>query len=418
MSAPRERSRVAFVDWLRLVAALQMISGHTLDAVLADELRTGAIYGLWVQLRGLTAPAFLVASGISFALASKLDDDGAYRALRARDGARLRRVVRSAWLVVLGTLLHALDAPWIVDVLHCIGATLLGLDLLVTLLPRSRQVGLASLMIGAALVALAAPIDHAIGAEAHAGPARLVLAWLDHDGGSLFPLVPWAAYVFLGVAIARVALPEGARTPSRTSAARLAAIALSALLLARGLEVAGAWGIVPAATASDWSSHPAVVLERLGLVLLTASLLSVVAARARLPAALTALAGETLALYVVHLLVLYAAGVGPAELFPHALGLGPSMALAAGMLALSVAVALAWGRLWPPIEARLLPRLAARGARRDPSIQAGRQGAASPGAGSSEPTRLGTATRSPSRTAITSPSNSARASSMKGRVEP
>lgn len=346
------RSRVAFVDWLRLAAALQMITGHTVDAVLVEAARASIVFDVWTRLRGLTAPAFLLASGISFALASRLDDEAAYAGLRSRHGSRRRRIVRSAWLVVLGTLLHAFDAPWLVDVLQCVGVTLLALDLAVTLLPRPRDVTTVVALAALATLAVALPLDRAILADDHRGLARYALAWIDRDGGSLFPLIPWAFYPFAGVLVARIALPAGARTAPRSVVAKLlfcaGALAVFSWTLDRGLE---------APRADTWSSHPAVVLGRTSAVLALAGALAAAGARWDLPRWGTALAGETLALYVTHLLVLFAPEIGPGRLWAHELTPARSLGLAAVMVAGSVGVALAWARLWPPLEARWFPFL-------------------------------------------------------------
>lgn len=349
MTAPAQRSRVAFVDWLRLLAALQMITGHTIDAVLEDGARATGVFATWTQIRGLTAPAFLLASGISFGLATRLDDEAAYVALRTREGARRRRVIRSVWLVALGTLLHAFDAPWIIDVLQCVGATLLVLDLLVTLTPRASTLVATVGMLAGTVITMALPLDAAIEPSGHAGLARWAFAWIDHDGGSLFPLVPWAFYVLVGLVVGRLAIPSGARTAGRTIVLRLVALAALASVAA---WIAHAWR---SPTADDWSSHPAVLLGRTGAVLALAAALAAVSLRLELPAWGTTLAGETLALYVFHLLVLFAEGIGPARLWPHALSLAESCSLAAAMVVASGGVALAWARVWPPLEARWLP---------------------------------------------------------------
>jgi acyltransferase len=364
------RSRVAFVDWLRLVAALQMITGHTLDAVLVDGAREGDVFHTWTQIRGLTAPAFLLASGVSFALASRLEDAGAYAALRAREGARRRRVVRSAWLVVLGTLLHAFDAPWVIDVLQCVGLTLLGLDLVVTLAPRPEHVSRAALVGALAILAVALPIERAIVPEDHGGLARYALGWIDRDGGSLFPLIPWAFYVLTGVVVARLTIGEGARTAARVVVARLVALAIGAGVLAWMAD-----RFLDAPTAATWSSHPAILLGRTGVVLLLAASLAALGARLELPRWATVLAGETLALYVVHLLVLFAEGVGPGRVWAHALSLEASLVLALAMLAGSVAVALGWARVWPPLEARWMPWLRAPRSTLPPDARAAKNGA-------------------------------------------
>ena len=56
--------RVLFVDVLRLLALLQMIDGHTLDAVLSESVRTGEGFETYRFVRGLVSVAFLVVAGI------------------------------------------------------------------------------------------------------------------------------------------------------------------------------------------------------------------------------------------------------------------------------------------------------------------------------------------------------------------
>ncbi len=349
------KDRVGFVDWLRLIASLSMIQGHVIDAVLDDASRVGALYATWSWARGLTAPAFLVASGLSFFVASRLDDEAAYAVRRTTPGARRRRIVRSAWLVVMGTLLHAGEAPWIIDVLQCVGVSLLVLDGVVSLAPRPHHVFAVSGLLAIVAVSLALPASGLSGE----GALRYLTSWVSRRDGSLFPLVPWAGYVLAGVLIARVVLPQGTRTPSRTTTARLLALALAAGLASRVLEVT-----LPAAIDATWSAHPAIVCMRLAFVLGLAALLAVVGARVALPKPLQALAGETLALYVVHLVVLYAAWVGPGRVWARALPLPQALGLAMVMLLLSAVAALGWARAWPPLEARWMPWLRTSGPER------------------------------------------------------
>ena len=60
--------RVLFVDVVRLCALLQMINGHTLDAVLALSERVGPGFERYRFARGLVSVAFLVVAGIAFFL--------------------------------------------------------------------------------------------------------------------------------------------------------------------------------------------------------------------------------------------------------------------------------------------------------------------------------------------------------------
>ena len=58
------RARVLFIDLLRVLAAFQMLQGHTIAALLAGSYRHGLLYSLWYGARGLTSIAFLFASGL------------------------------------------------------------------------------------------------------------------------------------------------------------------------------------------------------------------------------------------------------------------------------------------------------------------------------------------------------------------
>src|SRR5262245_34139551 len=87
-SANARAGRVAFIDALRLLAAVQMVQGHTIDAVLDRAYRHGAVHALWSQARGLTSVAFLFAAGLAYARVALT------KPARAGDAAhRMRRVL-------------------------------------------------------------------------------------------------------------------------------------------------------------------------------------------------------------------------------------------------------------------------------------------------------------------------------------
>ena len=94
--------RVLFVDVLRLLALLQMVNGHTLDAVLALSARQGAGFERYTYARGLVSVAFLVVAGVSFHLTTV----ARFARHRADAAAIRRRFVRGAQLVVVGYLLQ------------------------------------------------------------------------------------------------------------------------------------------------------------------------------------------------------------------------------------------------------------------------------------------------------------------------
>jgi uncharacterized membrane protein len=333
-SPSASRPRFVFLDVLRLIAAVQMIQGHSVASVLAPAYRTGLGYEAWSFVRGLTSVIFLVTAGLSFVLAEGRESAQPARATAAR--TRARRALR---LIGLGYLMHAplgalvgaplaetLRASLAVDVLHCIGASLLSLELLALLFARPVTRAWVAGSLG--LVAFwLAPSTRAWVFPAHLLPLG---NYLTSAHGSLFPLLPWAGYVWLGFAIGSLTFGGAARVARSLSAFGGAALALSALCQL---------GLLPAPAAG--ASGPAFSLVKLACVLLLAAALAHALRNVRqLPRWLAALAGETLFLYLSHVLILYADQVGLEPRLRDRHGPWFGLLLAAGLLLVCSAGAL------------------------------------------------------------------------------
>ena len=313
-AAPEERShtRVLFVDWLRLLAAFQMLQGHTIAALLAPAERVGLWYALWSWARGLTSVAFLFAAGMSFYIATARN----YVGHRDDPRAISKRVRRGLKLISIGYLLHAPAlalftenavgaqsalASWLqVDVLQCIGVTLLCLEGCVVVLRRPEQLAAVAAVAATTLFACT-PI-----ATQDAWPSlpHVIAAYLTPRHGSLFPLLPWSAHMFAGAAVAALVMRDRKRAPRL-----LLGMATLFILVAHALHVS--------------SSQPVLYdhASRAGAVLLVCALLAALTRRApRMPRPLAALAGETLFLYVFHVVLVYGDGLGLAARVGASLG--------------------------------------------------------------------------------------------------
>jgi uncharacterized membrane protein len=62
--------RVIFIDLARALAAVFMLYGHTVSALLAPRYQTGTWFEIWVFQRGLTSTLFLLLSGFAFSIAT------------------------------------------------------------------------------------------------------------------------------------------------------------------------------------------------------------------------------------------------------------------------------------------------------------------------------------------------------------
>lgn len=298
MQERAKSDRLLFIDVLRLIAAVQMIQGHTVSALLAPEYAHGPTHAVWSFARGLTSVLFLTTAGLAFVLAERRGHDAP---------ARKRRSLRALRLMAIGYVMHAplgrlvgivetrpLASMLIVDVLQCIAVSLLALELLTLLVARTALRASVAGLLGLLCFGLAPATQ-----KLHFEGAGLALGqYLTREQGSIFPLLPWSGYVFLGFALAAIALRPGVRLPRWLAAA-------GAVALIAGL--AGGFWLAPLPLAiSPW--YAAV---KLGCVLLLAAVLARALDRVeRLPNLLARLATESLFLYVSHVVLLYADGVG------------------------------------------------------------------------------------------------------------
>jgi Heparan-alpha-glucosaminide N-acetyltransferase, catalytic len=335
--------RLVFIDVLRLLAALQMIVGHTLDALLADPLRRGPGFTAWTFARGLTSTAFFCAAGFSFVIST--------RGPRAQ-GGRPRRIVRAGQLVVVGYLLRlplgiawgepparALAAFLLPDVLHCTAAALLGCEAIIAVFPRARSRAACALCLGGAALAAAGPIAGAPGSVC--GSLR---ALVDPGCGAPFPMLPWLGFPLVALGLAFLCFDEGATGPRGAAVGGRLLLAAAAL----GLAACFAYGWPGQGTRFGLGLS----LTKLALLLGLSALLAWLFAGRRLPALLTRLAGETLFLYAFHVPLLYAGHVGLRHVVGHRLGLGAALAASAALVTASLLGALGYRALVTALRRR------------------------------------------------------------------
>ncbi|WP_248355730.1 acyltransferase family protein [Anaeromyxobacter oryzae] len=324
--------RIAALDAARALGVLAMVVGHTLDALLAADVRASPAVAAYWKARGLTAPLFLMVSGWAVTVAI-----GRGRAAGlAIPRGRLPRVLL---LLAVGAalrwpgwdvpgLLARAPAPWThllaFDALHTIALSLLGAACLLALPWDRRERVLAFVLVAVLAVSLGmrAPAPLAPAPSAMHAPG-LGLALQQAAGGtSPFPLFPWAAYFFAGGALALLAGGGGGRR-----AGAMAAVGAA-------LVVATFWTGVGAMPPAD----PRLVLFRVGVILVLLAALSLVPAAAA--ARVAPLGRASLGVYALHLPVVYgwsthaglAGRIGPRLSFGHA------VAVALAVLAASFAV--------------------------------------------------------------------------------
>jgi len=299
------------VDLARSAAVLFMVQGHTLHALLDPRYGGGPLSDAWLFLRGLTSCMFLTLSGFSFSLATDRHWD-AYRS----PGRRVaRRLLRYGLLLVLGYGMRfpsrtLAGLPWAtpeqwqlfaaVDILQLVGVTLTLLQF-ATWLARTRD-RLMSWALGAAVVViLIAPV--AWSATATDQVPLFLRAYFTYKTGSLFPALPWAAYVFLGAALGLWYVRQQPVSPRAASGT--AFLWLGAAMIASGALLHQVpWE--PYGEIYFWSISPNLFLVKAGSVLvLVAGAIRLSRRLTRLPRVVTALSRESLLVYLGHVMLLY-----------------------------------------------------------------------------------------------------------------
>jgi uncharacterized membrane protein len=281
------KSRIAYIDWMRGLACLLMFQTHCYDSWLSPQARQSGFF-MYSQLGGtFPAPLFLFLAGISLALVTeKLRQKNLSTADIGR--TTIRRGAEVFGYGLLFRLQEYLVAwGWApksdllrVDVLNTIGLSmmLMGIFIWLTLAlargPRSRQALVLSAAGTALLISLLTPLLWYTWR-----PRWLpwpLESYVDgvHNLGTpqtgLFPVFPWTAFAFAGLAVGFILQsPWGRNLGSRIFfLLGLAGIAL--IGFARWLD-AQTWQIY--SVYDYWLTSPSFFLIRVGmlLVILTAS---------------------------------------------------------------------------------------------------------------------------------------------------
>ena len=321
------------LDLARAWAVTVMVLGHVLDATLLVQARQNPAIATYWQLRGLTAPLFLLVSG--WAVSMLFCRRPRLGLWHARE-----RMPRIATLFGLGLLLRfptwALDRlmdgdPKILahflamDVLQLIGLCLLLGGLLFGLSTRPAiRMALAGT---AALVVLLATSAVWSLADRDSWWSGLVLG----GGKSPFPLFPWATYFLSGMGLGSMStmIPSPRRRALYLMGGGLVLAAAAAL-------VDGHWYVQARTT------DPALTVYRLGLVTAWVGVLGL--APASWGRRLAPLGRRTLAIYFIHLIMVYGALRIQGMTYRVGHTLSPIRSLALGILTLVIAAALAF--LW------------------------------------------------------------------------
>lgn len=241
----KKSSRILALDIARLIAMLMMVQGHTIFALLeANTIKAGQWYWqLWTFTRGLTAPVFLMVSGAVQIFANKRLQSG-----KLSEKTIKRRFRTCIILLCVGYLLqfptnNLYDLFFLneqglfnflkVNVLQMFSISIFLLTLLYIITRNNFTLAIASFIIGNSILILT--------------PKVLSINWFDilpiplasflsMKNGSIFPIFPFTAYLFLGTFVGYLIKKQEQEKRTFYIATRVAILGLIYVLIAYFLK--------------------------------------------------------------------------------------------------------------------------------------------------------------------------------------
>ncbi len=281
--------RLGYIDWLRGLACVLMFQTHCYDAWLGGAARDSKTY-TWSQLGGtFPAPLFLFLAGISSAIV--------FDKLRQKNfsGNQIAKklITRGAEIFALGLLFRIQEyaialgwAPWSdlfrVDILNTIGVSLMMLGGMCWIVlavreklnrGRSRPEKIAGLVLTAVVVAAAIS---ALTPLLWTTWRPRFLPWeletyvdgfhnLGQPLSGLFPIFPWAAFAFAGLALGFLLTNSRAKKMGAYAFVSIATGGVLLILFSRFLDSLGV-KIYP--VYDYWRTSPSFFILRIGMLLL------------------------------------------------------------------------------------------------------------------------------------------------------
>ena len=199
-------NRLFFIDAMRAWAILMMLQGHFIDGLLDPFFRNSEnpIYTIWLYFRGITAPVFFTVSGFIFTyLLLRVPEQG-------RSNPRIRKgIKRGLQLLLIGYALRLnlfglfkgeiYHGFYLVDVLHCIGLSILAIIGFYQLTIAKRKALFPIVLISTTILLF---LFEPLYKQWSFSFLPIGIAnYFTKVHGSVFTIVPWLGYTTLGASL-------------------------------------------------------------------------------------------------------------------------------------------------------------------------------------------------------------------------
>jgi len=336
--------RLYALDMARFVAMVFMMQGHVLDALVSPDIINTAVFpwNVWSLIRGFTAPIFLMVSGAVHAFATKRTDEG-----MVRSDVISKRIRWALTIIGIGYLLvfpagSIWELPFVtqqgwstvvqVNILQLTGASILFFIITMSSTRSVKHMGRRALIVAGSILVATQLMQMFPIAEQFPSWFR---AYLTTSNGSIFPVFPFSAYLFVGIAVG--AWLHGIQPSLRDEALKMHAwrlglgLAAGAVFLQLVLEANGVHR-----DTIEQAMSVVLFLRRVGVVLVFFSLCVVVLDKTWKFRNWYSLFGtKSLYIYIIHLVLLFGTPwmMGPGRTHFRSYDLGTGFAYVAGIIA-------------------------------------------------------------------------------------
>lgn len=195
--------RLYFIDAMRAWAILMMLQGHFVDGLLDNAFRdnTNSVFSVWKYFRGVTAPVFFTVSGFIFTYLLIKGNEIGFNNPRVKKGVK-----RGLQLLAIGYLLRLnffgllkgqiYGSFYLVDVLHCIGLSILGIIGIYLLTIAKNKFLFPGVLLAITLILFVLEPNYK--QYAHFYLPELLANYLTKANGSVFTIMPWFGYATIG----------------------------------------------------------------------------------------------------------------------------------------------------------------------------------------------------------------------------
>ena len=199
----KKTTRLYFIDAIRAWAILMMLQGHFIDGLLDTAFRDNSdvIYSLWKYFRGMTAPVFFTVSGFIFTYLLIRSPEKGFANPRVKKGIK-----RGLELIAIGYLLRVnlgglflgeiYDSFYLVDVLHCIGFSILAIIGIYLLTFTKRKILFPTILVTITMVLFLFEPQYQQWSYGFLPDA--LANYFTKANGSVFTVIPWFGYASFG----------------------------------------------------------------------------------------------------------------------------------------------------------------------------------------------------------------------------